>query len=791
MATKKRPERPSPWARSPVSTNVASRPAWRSTAGWLALGLIGVTLCARDWLAESHLAAQFLSDATWQTLALLLSGEIQRFTNETGVRVMFVIPVSTLLPWCAAFVALLWLGGGALLRQDAELRSPETAPGMGGEPLGRSDRLYLWGCKLGQSLSILLVWQLVWTIGLLVGWQGLQGAAEACASLTFAGVMALALWSWRSLQPAGAWSWLDYRTLVVLAGLHGLMFFYLNWCLWANLLIPHGDSAMYEEHLWNVLHGKGFRSYLDQGLFLGEHIQVVHLGLLPLYYFWPSHLLLELCESLALAAGSLVVYQLVRTFKGSTEAAFWLGVAYLLYFPMQFLDIEIDLKTFRPEAFGIPLLLLTFWRMELWRKGEGSLTSFLLAVAATYTVKEDYALVFGPLGLWIVVSECFHISDSVGKDGQSIEGAVAHDLLPNENKHRVRNFLADRGRLLRTPRALTGWLLLAFSVVYLLLAVKVVIPWFRGGEGVHYARYYAEFGGSFGEIAWNMATHPDRVLARLINLSTALFALTLLLPCGFLSLASPSRLAVGIPLFCLLSLNNIAQDPRHHFHAPLVAIVFWSAAAGVLSLGGFVASCRNKLILKWPYLDQFTTFQARNWIPEVLAFFAAAAALQTGIWFSLSPLGVTFWDQGSAWSWSKLYVKDPRAFAFSRIEALIPKSERVASTDYIHPRFTHHERSYDYSKYPRKVSGYELRVPDDTGWIVIDTQHPYSEIKHPSQVPEYVANPEKWEVFEDGTKGYFIVMRRRPESSGSNPPRLPVDAPPERPSESDVERAPL
>ena len=35
---------------------------------------------------------------------------------------------------------------------------------------------------------------------------------------------------------------------------------------------------------------------------------------------------------------------------------------------MQFLDIEIDLKTFRPESFGIPLLLLSFisGAAQLW-----------------------------------------------------------------------------------------------------------------------------------------------------------------------------------------------------------------------------------------------------------------------------------------------------------------------------------------------------------------------------------------------------------------------------------------
>ena len=79
--------------------------------------------------------------------------------------------------------------------------------------------------------------------------------------------------------------------------IYTLVFTGLNWQLYHALRLPHGDSAMYEEHLWNLLHGKGFRSFLDNGrLFLGEHVQVVHLLLVPAYLLWPSHLLLELVQ---------------------------------------------------------------------------------------------------------------------------------------------------------------------------------------------------------------------------------------------------------------------------------------------------------------------------------------------------------------------------------------------------------------------------------------------------------------------------------------------------------------
>jgi hypothetical protein len=85
----------------------------------------------------------------------------------------------------------------------------------------------------------------------------------------------------------------------------------------------------------------------------------------------------------------------------------------------------------------------------------------------------------------------------------------------------------------------------------------------------------------------------------------------------------------------------------------------------------------------------------------------------------------------------------------------------VASTDFVHPRFTHYERSYDYSLYRRTVSGNELRVPDDTDFIVIDTRHRYSTIQSPGDVREIKEEPERWALLPDVTDGYFIVLRSR------------------------------
>src|SRR5690349_10104470 len=110
----------------------------------------------------------------------------------------------------------------------------------------------------------------------------------------------------------------------------------------------------------------------------------------------------------------------------------------------------------------------------------------------------------------------------------------------------------------------------------------------------------------------------------------------------------------------------------------------------------------------------------RSWSPERLAALALAFSVSTGMVFAIHPASLTFWDPGRSSYWRTLYVPGERAHQYAKIAHLIPATARVASTDFVHPRYTHDERSYDYSDYPRKVADYEDKVPDDTDYIVID-----------------------------------------------------------------------
>ena len=513
--------------------------------------------------------------------------------------------------------------------------------------------------------------------------------------------------------------------------------FWMNERLYAGLLVPHGDSAMYEEHLWNVWHGKGFRSYLDQGLFLGEHIQVIHLLLLPLHRIWPSYLMMELAASCSLAICVVPIFSIAKRHSGSERAAMWLALAWLLFFPMHYLDIAIDLKTLRPSCYGLPFL---FWGIDFAERRRLVFSSLCFLIALT--TQEDFALAIGSIGAVLFLTARRNIGAALTAESQ------------------------------RFARWSLG--LCLFSAAWVLLAVLIVIPAFRGGEAVHYSRYFGDMGRSPGDLFRTVLHSPGKILTQLFSLRTLYYGLVLTVPIGLVSLRRPVCLVAGAATFCMLSLIQLGNSsettdtgglselppiPFHHFHAPLLPVLFWAAAVGL----GATNDVRWPAGRRQPPGTTSLSHSQTNFALSTarLAFFCAAC---TAVFGSIMPCGAAFWSNVSPFGWRNLYVLNERAAVFEKILESLPTGSRIASTDYVHTRLTHFDRSYDYSGYPRAVNDYKPGVPSDTDYIVIDTGHHYSEIQSTDQVRELIEEPNSWEVVPNDSLGLFIVLKRRMDS---------------------------
>ena len=642
-------------------------PASPSTAvAWLAGGWLASTLAVQAVLESAGSAGSFVTTRTWAAVVQSLGGSVDPSASQVASVPFLACGLIVAAALAVAAGLTKWRGGALRV--------------------------------LGKAACVPGVWFVLTTAVLILDWPAAAAVLSSSADLAFA--LPAAGWLATLLTPREETDLSARRvkwTLTAAIGAYVVVFTAMNWGLYWSLNLPHGDSAMYEEHLWNLLHGKGFRSYLDQGLFLGEHIQVVHLLLIPLYAVFPSHLTLELCESAALASSAWPAFLLARRYGGSDRAALLLACGVLLYAPLHFLDIEIDRKSFRPICFGVPAMLWAFHFLEArrWK-------SYAAAAVVALTAKEDYALILGPLGVWRAVTGW--------KEKPDRYAGIATAVLAG---------------------------------AYLLLAVKVVIPHFRGGETVHYARYFPQFGETPAQILWGMLTNPGVVASAVLTAPAFVYVLRTFAPIGFaplLSGAALSRLCVGLPELGLLLLNKLSFDPPapvHHFHGPLVPVLVWAAAASLRQ----PTPARRDRLAAWAY----------------------AAALCTGVTAGYGPLSIPFYDPGGEKHFAARYLPGERSEQFAKVIAAIPPDARVASTDYVHPRFTHHERSYDYSGYVRRVAGDTTAVPPDTDYIVLDVRGPYSQIAGPESVRELRESPRGWEVLGLDTGGYFIVLRRRRE----------------------------
>lgn len=649
------------------------------------------------------------------------------------------LPMWNLLTGTATVSIAVWLAGGTVLA-IVSWTAWTTA-------LWRWGRNFAWLWCLG-------LYELTWGLGNALwpesaaGWlAGLIGSLAFVHSVAWGGFLAGAVAVAFPPQRAGRVRRVlaHPATVWVAAAAFAGLFSAMSILQYKALMVPHGDTGMYEEHLWNLLHGKGFRSQLDDGrLFFGEHLEVIHLLLLPIYVLHPSLPTLNVCLSIALASGAIAVRGIARRLSGSDAGANWLAVAYLLYFPLQHLNLEASLKTFRPENFAVPLLLFAVWCLE-----SGRLRTMLVLMGLALIAKEDYAIPIGMFGLFLAVRRVASSSD----------GAAADRTAPT-----------GRTRLL-------GLAIFVFSIAYLWFVVNIFIPYFRGSPPHYMAYYPEELGHTPTEILINVLRRPATAAPYLFNVSNVLFVLMLLVPLAGLPLAGFGRLWLLLPSLGSILLIQLpdARSPYFHFHAPLVPVIFWAASEGLARVCRWSRFVENRGS-RTENRDSNSAMldpQSSMLNPQSFARFAAACALVSGVIYGKTPLSVGFYDGGSGIRafGRLLYVpfqnspERARIESFERLFPLVPRDAVVATTDFVRPRFTHHRECHQYG-----AGGLKPHVrPESIDYIIIDLWGPFSDPVKGLRMRELDEEPDRWEiVFIDP---FFVAVksRRGPAPNNESP----------------------
>jgi uncharacterized membrane protein len=296
------------------------------------------------------------------------------------------------------------------------------------------------------------------------------------------------------------------------------------------------DLGNMVQAVWSAAHGHLFITTDLQGeqiSRLSSHVDPILGALAPLWWIWPSPVMLLVVQAVVVATGAFPAFLLGRRWLGDDRLAVAFGAVYLLYPPLQWATVT----EFHAVTLAAPLLLWCIWAADAGRM----VTLGVLATAAALC-KEEVGLSLAILGLWMAVS-----------------------------LHRRR----------------AGAVLAACSLAWTAIAIWVVIPHFNHGQGsVHVAGRYGELGSDAGGVIRTLVTEPWRAADIIATEGRGRYVLALLLPLAFLSLFAPLLAAGALPelLLNLLSSRTAQHEITYHYASVIVPFLVAAAILGLSRL---------------------------------------------------------------------------------------------------------------------------------------------------------------------------------------------------------------
>lgn len=309
------------------------------------------------------------------------------------------------------------------------------------------------------------------------------------------------------------------------------------------------DMAVYAQAVWNTANGHPFETtlLLKNRLHLAEHFALLLLPLAPLYGLLADVRMLLLVQQLGLAVSGLAVFWLARRRVGQPLALVLLGC----YYAMPTLG-EVALDAFYPVAFAaIPL----GWSAALALDGRARAAAppALLAVL----IEEEAALVAVGVGIYLAL------------------------FSPAARRIGATTFLAGG--------------------LWLVLAVAFLMPSFtqpgRSGAETRLETHFEELRAK--PLSWLGAVVATRLEPDLLRLAgwpasrqqptcpqigQCSAARWWLYPTGGLPLLAPASLVIAAPPAAALLLADKPGRFRRHWAAPMLPLIWLSAALGLARL---------------------------------------------------------------------------------------------------------------------------------------------------------------------------------------------------------------
>ncbi|HMO59518.1 MAG TPA: DUF2079 domain-containing protein [Roseiflexaceae bacterium] len=300
------------------------------------------------------------------------------------------------------------------------------------------------------------------------------------------------------------------------------------------------DLAVHTQVIWNTANGRiaATSAFAATDSYLGIDMIPTELLLTPFYALAPAVETLLLLKTVVLALGAVPVYLLVRDRFSNTWAGLAFAVMFLLYHPVEYMN----LYEFQIRAFATTFLLAALLFLERRRVGW-----FWLAALLALGCRSDVGLVLAGMGLY------------------TLTGSLAGEDRPD-----------------RRIALTLGVLPIVVGLGWIGLSVAVLVPLFRNGTEFLYANViYGWLGSSPGDMLGTLLTRPGFVLAVVLSPDRLRYLLEMFLPFAFLLLLQPRMLIITLPIFAMNLLSsspNIHASTRYHYQAAIIPFMVVGSA---------------------------------------------------------------------------------------------------------------------------------------------------------------------------------------------------------------------
>lgn len=353
------------------------------------------------------------------------------------------------------------------------------------------------------------------------------------------------------------------------------------------------DFAGYLEIFNNFANGKGLFFSMQEnfvpgtGNWLSVHFTPIAYVFGFLFKLFPSFHTINWAQTILLASSVMILYLFAKP-KIGDFSAFCISLALLLNPTFQY----ITLYEFDFLRFIIPIGILT---LGVVMQKDANVWTVLACCMAALLLREDAAFFVFGIGIYIFAFQ---------------------------------------------KRKALGSGIMALSLIYLIVVLKIIMPSFRGDRGgMHVAAgSFSEFGSAPVEIIKNMLLHPIKLFIHLFHPYKSINYFMYLLPFSFMPIFGIKVLIVALPTAIVLAFSSAVSHSSYflYYVSPILVAVTWACVEGISRVAGFLANTSS--FLKFFSLGEHVT-------KERIAFAVLCGSIASAVYFGPSPLSIQFWNK--------------------------------------------------------------------------------------------------------------------------------------------------